>query len=453
MRRPRISTHELNSEGLCSQVQNAQIAIPSGTCRPLLTSKKGVPWNSSPMGITVEELLLFLVVILLPFENTITILGGSLVKYATLLFLAAATSRPNQYFAHWPPGLQFYLGYAFIGFIGDICSPVSREMKVMELLQPALVGLLIVPIYNYVLLKGPKRLVFALIGGSGIYIMFQYFQRFIGQTSDSLRVEGPEMFERVSALSTDPNFGACFSSIAVIAGCAGLFGLVPLGLVLRCLGLVGSILGVFGILMSGSRGGLIACAIGLVTLVSLRQTLMSRLRALLVLFMLGCVTVSYIGSDPLLLKRFASTIKDHDVATRDSIISDAISLGLDAPLFGLGAKSHMIVLGRHRGGEIRGTHNTIVAVFVGTGVAGTLLFFSFVWAAVSSGFRLRGLSYGKLLIGWSAMLAVGCQSINLESGKLLFIILAIVLAVGNDQWSPRLANRLSPHWNGNGSGR
>jgi O-antigen ligase len=107
----------------------------------------------------------------------------------------------------------------------------------------------------------------------------------------------------------------------------------------------------------------------------------------------------------------------------------AFSLLPNSPFFGFGTRMHLVTLGEHLGMSQRATHNTFIAVLMGTGFVGFSLFIYFYGRALLAAWRTRTEGINRVVFVWLMMASVGAFSMNMECCKWFFIVMALSLAL------------------------
>lgn len=179
----------------------------------------------------------------------------------------------------------------------------------------------------------------------------------------------------------------------------------------------------------GSRGGLLALAIGLMTYGVTGTTLKHKFRnAAVAVLAVGLVTV-FVMRSPLMQER-VTMASEGNLAKREQIIPNALRMFLDRPILGWGAENEYELQRRmpqlYR--DSRDTHNLVLHVLTTSGLLGSVPFFGALWLAVRAAWRSRRGPLGSLPLAVLMGLLAGNMSGNYIAFKLQWIVLALAFA-------------------------
>lgn len=179
----------------------------------------------------------------------------------------------------------------------------------------------------------------------------------------------------------------------------------------------------------GSRGGLLALAIGLMTYGVTGTTLKHKVRnAAVAVLAVGLVTTFALRS-PLMQERVAMA-SEGNLAKREQIIPNALQMILDRPIVGWGPENEYELQKRmpqlYR--ESRDTHNLALHVLTTSGLLGSVPFFAALWLAVRAAWRGRRGPLGSLPLAVLLALLAGNMSGNYIALKLQWVALGLAFA-------------------------
>jgi O-antigen ligase len=179
----------------------------------------------------------------------------------------------------------------------------------------------------------------------------------------------------------------------------------------------------------GSRGGLLALAVGLMTYGVTGTTLKHKVRnAAVAVLAVGLVTV-FVMRSPLMQERVVMA-SEGNLAKREQIIPNALRMFLDRPILGWGAENEYELQKRmpqlYR--DSRDTHNLVLHVLTTSGLLGSVPFFAALWLAVRAAWRSRRGPLGSLPLAVLMGLLAGNMSGNYIAFKLQWIVLALAFA-------------------------
>jgi len=232
---------------------------------------------------------------------------------------------------------------------------------------------------------------------------------------------------RVTVLGQGPN-----QSAQVLA--VGLLALIGLSYVQlsrpgrgRALAWAGVALITFGLIATGSRGGLVTFATGLMVLLVTGRSLRVRLRnATVAVLALGVLGVGFARSD-LLQRRFAQAVDEGNLAGREAIYPLSVQMFRERPLLGWGPITNKYELATRLSDSIhdhRDAHNGILEILTSCGIAGLLPFAIGVWLCARAAWIARAGPRGALPL----VLVSAVVMVNMSGNRLTAPILWLMLA-------------------------
>jgi O-antigen ligase len=251
---------------------------------------------------------------------------------------------------------------------------------------------------------------------------------------------------RLAVLGQNPNDFASNMSLAMIA----LIGLVLHRdkairryryLLLAFGGLMG-----LSILMTGSRGGVIALSAGILAMMLGGRTLWLRIRNAVVALAAIVLLLFAINSVPVLRDRYGSTMDEGNMSGRQDIFPACWQMFLEKPLVGWGpndnkweiGKRAAVVKEKHPEGD-RDAHNVFLEVLTAEGLAGAIPFLAFFLLCLRSAWKgSRGIQ-GMVPLCMVVTVIVIELSGNWIAAKLDYLMLAYAVASANP--IPRLRLR------------
>ena len=197
---------------------------------------------------------------------------------------------------------------------------------------------------------------------------------------------------RLSALGQNSNHAA------MILG-AGLVALVGLtfarqGRTWRRLLLGAPLIGLLSIAVAdtGSRGGILALAAGILAFMCQGGSLGNRIRNVAIaVFVIAAIAVAAYQSE-VMRNRFEDTLETGTLTGRERIYPAVVGMIVDRPLFGWGPANNKYELGIRLDERVRrrrGTHNSVLEVLSATGVAAAIPFLIGTWLCVWAAWRAR----------------------------------------------------------------
>ncbi|MEI6646572.1 MAG: O-antigen ligase family protein [bacterium] len=400
-----------------------------------------LPQDYYDSRLMLTEVLFYVVILLLPFENLFTIMGASIIKLAALVFLPFSFVHWGTFYGKVPRAILMLLGYVFIGIAVDIASGAFSD-NLMIIAGPFFMWWMVLVSYNLACCGRLNRF-------AGIFcmtsIVLMGFQMFSIESKSTRVIEGViagVAGERISALETDPNGLAIFASLGFIYCLARGLNLLKTKLGYRLIFLFVAILCFFAILKTGSRGGLLAVLISIVSLIFTRsgtgKIIFSGVIVACVIFVMGFAIVR----DDFFMARIQSRVENQEGFAGSSVMESVdtagrfeiwnVTLGLiaNSPIYGYGAQTQIFVLGKaiYGAGRIRVTHNQLLTVLLGSGLSGFICYLYFYICAFKSVWICRTKEINIILFLWFVLMFVGGMSLSMDSWKPYWIVAALALA-------------------------
>jgi O-antigen ligase len=147
---------------------------------------------------------------------------------------------------------------------------------------------------------------------------------------------------------------------------------------------------------TGSRGALLAVAVGLLTFVLGSQGVGGRIKAVFVVGVMAAVLGHIVLNTDVLRERIDSTVEKGHIGGRDKIFGYCLDMFMEKPLIGWGPTTNMTEVAKRTNElrELRDTHNDVLWVLTATGLAGGVLFFSGLWLCLWGAWKGRSGAVG-----------------------------------------------------------
>lgn len=376
------------------------------------------------------ELLFYLVVLLLPFEEISAFGGMTSSKYVAFLLFAVSLFQYKFYYGSVPSVFRVFSLYVIIGMSIDIISfPFSVE-SLNDISRPLLMFILMIIAYNLSINNKYHRVLIAVYLSSLIYAFAQAF----GLGGDYSKiidiVHSGAVDIRLLTFGVDANFSACFISLCIIAGIVYGFNFVPTRRLYRILALLTVAIGFFAMLKTASRGGLLALFVGIVSIILTATEWKKRIKYNFLIILLLGIMFQGVLANPLFNDRIRSYIETGDTGGRIDIMERAMALGMDSPIYGYGFRMALLKLGERTGNILRGTHNLFLSVLLGSGLLGLCSFLYFYCRSFITIWLHRADGVNIIIFAWFMMALVASLTLNIENTKWFWIILALALAAG-----------------------
>ena len=235
---------------------------------------------------------------------------------------------------------------------------------------------------------------------------------------------------RATVLGQNPNRAARALCVGVLIAVGLVFGRPKAALRPRWIAWpIAAFIGL-AMILGGSRGGLLALAVGLWAFSLAGNTLGTRIRNTAVaLIALGVATWGALQS-PLMKERIRQAAEGN-LAKREEIFPVAFQMFKDQPLIGYGPANHYVLAVRlglpPRLHMSRDTHNLFLEVLTATGVLGATPFLIGLWLCCWSAWKARQGTEGILPVAQLAAILVGNLSGNYITLKLQWVLLAYAM--------------------------
>ena len=383
------------------------------------------------------EALYYCFILTLPFEQVLRFSGFTVTTGFGLLFFIVSITEWQTFYGRLPRELVVLFGFVGVGIVADIISYGTVDsFAIREFSRPFLVWWLMLAAYNLTLNHRFHRVVGSLYLASLAFACFQSLS--LGASSLNIYEGAARGNEgrRVAVLGNDVNFAAMFIAVSVLAGLAYGLTMAKTRLVYRVFFLLGSVTGVYAILKTGSRGGLLALVGGILSLaVTARKWRISVTYMFIVICVLLTIGVTVLN-DPYLAARFRDAAERRDTSGRVEIWGQAMRVFTASPLYGFGHYMQTDALGAIRHSGKVGTHNFFLSVLLGSGLAGLLCFLYFYVRAFRSVWSVKTQRSGRIVLAWFLATFVAALSLNMEIAKWFWLVLVLALAAGKRSRRP-----------------
>src|ERR1035437_6483856 len=112
--------------------------------------------------VSIAEVLFYATILALPFEELITVGGGTITKWIGLAFVVASLSATRIFYNSFPLVFLCYLIYAAVGVAGDLVRiPLSLTL-LNQVMGPVLTCIFMIAAYNLAANRSLRRLMFVL---------------------------------------------------------------------------------------------------------------------------------------------------------------------------------------------------------------------------------------------------------------------------------------------------
>jgi len=198
--------------------------------------------------------------------------------------------------------------------------------------------------------------------------------------------------QRLSALGQNSNHAAMILGAGLIALVGLTYGRYNRGWWRRIVGAPLTVLLAVAVADTGSRGGILALALGTMAFMFQGGTLGNRIRnmAIAVFVIAGLAVAAY--QSEVMRNRFEDTLETGTLTGRERFYPAVVGMIVDRPVFGWGPANNKYELGIRLDERVRrrrGTHNTILEVLSATGAAAAIPFLIGTWLCLWAAWRAR----------------------------------------------------------------
>jgi O-antigen ligase len=197
----------------------------------------------------------------------------------------------------------------------------------------------------------------------------------------------------------------------------------------------------YSIVQTGSRGGLVTVAVGLLGFAAAGRTLRVRVKhAVVTLLALGVLVFFASRSD--LVRSRVELAREGNLANRERIYPELVGMFREKPLLGWGPITNKYELGVRLNDPTQGradAHNILLEILTSAGMLGVIPFLTGIYLCVRSAWSARSGPQGTVPLAMAAAVLVGNMTQNRLLGPLLWMVLAYALASGRMPWTvPRV---------------
>ena len=349
-------------------------------------------------------------------------LVGSVFLLATMLDRRAA-------YRHFPAPLTAFALYLWVFVAAALVNLTSHELSVANFFLEMLQALLLFWTTVNLLTDGPVRIgaLRALALACGLRAVLQ-----VAGLASTERALWTGCY-RVTALGQNANLSALILTAGLLAALALPSSRDPRWRWPVALRWPIVVLIALAIVQTGSRGGLLALATGVMMFLLSGPTPWARVRnaaaALVVLGMLGFAAYR----SEAMRNRFSATFEEGTLAGRERIYPALLVMIRERPALGWGPVENQYELERRLqdpGYIKRDAHNLVLELLTSTGVAGTIPFLIGLVLCLSSAWRARRSSRGVLQFAMLLAILTGTMSGTWIASKILWLVLAHGAAAG-----------------------
>ncbi|MGH7529206.1 MAG: O-antigen ligase family protein, partial [Gemmatimonadales bacterium] len=345
------------------------------------------------------------------------------------LFLLASALHPSAAYRRIPAAVVWFGVYLWFFGLSTLVNQIGYPILALELALLLLEMVLILWVGGN-LLRDPfvmRGVLLTLALACGLRAALQVAG--LGATTHAEWGGGV----RVTFLSQNPNL----SAIILSAGLITALDLRPRLLFWLLAGIMG-----VAIIQTGSRGGLLCTAVGMLVLLWQGRTALARLRSVLFGFLVLALLAFGAWRSDLMRERFLRAATEHALAGREHIYPATLQMVLERPIVGWGPIENQAEIAQRIGDwrqDRRDAHNIVLELLSATGILGAVPFLIGLWLCIRNAWRARRGSLHMLPFALLATVLTGSVSGTWIASKVLWLTLAIGLTAGAVTESRRCA--------------
>lgn len=384
----------------------------------------------------------YMFILSIPFEDVLVEMGVvaedfSPIKMTAIVFMMFASLQPGLCFRRPPKAFWYFAVYVLVLICLGIQLESELQIRVIKgSFQYGQWLILLWICYNLMRYERVVRGTLLMLATSCTALAVL---QVLGITS---RIEG----DRVIAGTGTPHLLGTILSLGLLALMGLAYSWKGMGRRVRWLAWSGFGVLVMAIVTTGSRGAVVALAVGLSVFVLQGMSLISKLKVgLIVLLGIGgLVGVSY--QIDTVRGRWEKTFIEGKLAKREMIWPEAWKMVQERPLTGWGPMNGYELYGRLPGQarylfKKRGSvppHNLALEILMATGLLGAVPFFAALWLCFRAAWRARAGIQGVLPMAMLLCLLTMSMNTPLIGKKVFWVVLAYALASSSYVALPRL---------------
>lgn len=386
--------------------------LPSRPATPVVRTRAAVNW--------LVRLSFYLFVLSIPFEMPNRAIPIEIPTLAGCIFLLATLTQPSVY-RRIPGAFIWFTAYLWVFGLSTLVNRGEHAGLIAIQFLSHLQLLLILWVAVNILrdrrtLRG-TLLTFAV--AVAVRAGMQVFH--IATTATPLWTGG----ERITVLGQNANL----SAIILSAGFVTVLTMRPRLLAWPVAAMIG-----VALIQTGSRGGLLCAAGGLLVLLWQGRTSWHRVRSILFgLTVLAGLAIGAWRSD-MLRTRLVAAANEGSLAGREHIYPATIDMIAEKPLLGWGPTENQYEIGKRIGEEKkdrRDAHNLLLELLSATGILGAIPFLIGMGLCIAAAWRARKGALHMFPLALLLTVLIGCISGTWIASKILWLAFSVALAAGS----------------------
>ena len=387
----------------------------------------------------IADTLFYVMMLLFTIERAFISEGsGAFIQYFILLFTFFALFTWRIYFRKLHVAIISYILFLVVGTMSDFRVVGVYSHRILWDLMRAWIGcFLMIPAYNMARRSHSKSItiIYCLLFFSCATAVCQ----FLGVGTSELGAERGVVGERIATFGANANGTARVVALAVLFAAIVLIGGIkfrnPIKAVI-CVSL--SVVCMYAMVKTGSRGGLVACVVAIAGLVFTTSNVSKKMLCIIAGCLLLTILTVVVLNSQTMLDRIWNTIYGEDTGGRNEIRAICRELWGNSKLLGYGCIAHPSVIGDYITESIFGvripdytkaTHNTYYYGFMSGGVIGAAFYYFALGIIAWKSFQIRKYTYGNYLFLVIILMFSSGWVMNIENNKWLFVVYGVVLGM------------------------
>jgi len=368
----------------------------------------------------------YVFILSLPFEYPNRSIPWETTTITCALFLFAALFQPRVCLRRFPGAVAWFVAFIYVFLVSFVVNGGQYEDEVQKFFLLLLQVVLLFWAASNVLRDEkvfrltPVMLAVTCTARAALQVLN------IGTRHSAEWVGG----ERVSMLGQNANHSSMMMAAGLVALIAlGYTGSAPWRRRRLLIWPVAALIG-FAIIQNGSRGGILALAMGVMTFALSGAGVRARIRsASIVLVALGLLIWASYNSEGM-RNRFQETASTGYMAGRERIYPELVRMFAERPILGFAPIANKYVLGGRLPMQHyprRDAHNLLLEVMTATGIVGLIPFLLGQWLVWRAAWRARRGPAGILPLALLVTVLVANMSGNWLAAPLLWFVMAYAL--------------------------
>ncbi len=183
-----------------------------------------------------------------------------------------------------------------------------------------------------------------------------------------------------------------------------------------------------GILKTGSRSALLSSFAVFINFINFEQGFVKRSMRIVLLGLIFFLLIKLISTQEVMFDRMIDFIDDGDVSGRDLFVLSLLPYAIDHWIMGVGISGYYNVTIQHFGGFFS-PHNSLLEVFIYTGVVGLFFFSRWMFSVVKRCFIIKKELSLDLFVSLSVIMLIVLFNSQFFLFKPIWVVTAIILSV------------------------